>query len=118
MQRYATVTYFVGFCFPIIRRPGQKSSQPTLFNSWKTFTLFDHLLRRFPEHVTAIQALANVDATMRSILADYEEISTWLAVHDGSATPGDAELEHARKVIRDLENEISGRLEEHNDSNS
>ena len=79
--------------------------------------MFDHILRRFPDHVTTIQALANVDATMRAILADYEEISTWLAVHDGSAAPGDAELNHARKVIRDLENEISGRLEVHDDSN-
>ena len=79
--------------------------------------MFDHIFRRFPEYSVAIQALADADPTVRTILADYEEMCTWMATHDGSQKPEIDQIEHAQYLIKDLESEIQRKLEEYDEHN-
>jgi uncharacterized protein YdcH (DUF465 family) len=67
----------------------------------------DHVCRKFPNDMEAIQALLQKDATFREICADYEEICTWL--HDCCRSKGrpSKECDFARELIRDLEDEIT-----------
>lgn len=47
------------------------------------------------------------DATFREICADYEEICTWLVDHRCAEDCPSVECDHARELVRDLENEIN-----------
>ena len=75
-----------------------------------------HVDRRFPDRGPAIRALAETDPAFRAMLAEYEEICTWLAAHTRPAPPDNAELANVRIVVRELEEEILSELERHNGS--
>ncbi len=66
----------------------------------------DHVYRKFPNYIEALQALLQKDATFGEICADYEEICTWLACQYRSEDPPSEECDRARELIRDLEDEI------------
>ena len=67
----------------------------------------DHVYRKFPNYMEAIQSLLQKDPTFREICADYEEICTWL--HDYCRSKGrpSKECDFARELIRELEDEIT-----------
>ena len=67
----------------------------------------DHVYRKFPNHIEAIQALLLKDATFREICADYEEMCTWLDCQHRSEDRSNNECDIAREVIRELEDEIT-----------
>ncbi len=66
----------------------------------------DHVSRKFPNHIEAIQALLEKDATFREICADYAEICTWLDDYCRSQDRPSEECDHARQLIQELEVEI------------
>ena len=66
----------------------------------------EHVYRKFPNHIKAIQALLQKDATFREIYADYEEMCTWLACQYRSEDRSNKECDIAREVIRELEDDI------------
>ena len=70
----------------------------------------EHVYRKFPNHIEAIQALLQTDATFEEICADYEEICTWLASQQESTVLHTEEIEHARELIQELEDEINKML--------
>ncbi len=72
----------------------------------------EHVYRKFSNHIGSIQALLEKDAAFGEICNDYEEICTWLTSqsHPEDRSPG--ELDRARRLIRDLEDEILKALEE------
>ena len=72
----------------------------------------EHVYRKFPNHIEAIQELLNKDDTFREICDDYEEMSTWLENYCYSKGRPSEECDHAREVIRDLEDEIRRKLKE------
>ncbi len=67
----------------------------------------DHIYIKFPNYIGAIQALLPKDATFREICEDYEEICTWLDDCCRSQDRPSEECDHARAIIRDLEEEIN-----------
>jgi hypothetical protein len=69
--------------------------------------MIDHVYRKFPNHIDAIQALLEKDPTFREICNDYEEMATWLACLCRSESPSQKECDLAREVIQDLEAEIN-----------
>ena len=66
----------------------------------------DHVTKKFPNHIDAIQALLQKDATFREMCADYEEICTWLDEYCRSQGQPSEKCDHARQLIRELEVEI------------
>ena len=66
----------------------------------------EHVSRKFPNHIEAMQALLQKDATFREICADYEEICTWLDSHDRSEGPPSKDCDFTRELRRELEDEI------------
>ena len=70
----------------------------------------DHVYRKFPDHIEAIQAILQRDTTFGEICAEYEEICTWLASQSHAEPRPEKETEHARQVIRSLEAEIKKAL--------
>ena len=70
-----------------------------------------HVLRRFPNFVSTIRARADKDPAFRAMLADYEEVSTWLASRQNLPTSDPVELESALELIRNLEEEILSQIE-------
>ncbi len=66
----------------------------------------EHVYRKFPDHIEAIQALMQEDPIFREICADYAEICTWLDDFCRSRERPSDECDHARQLIRDLEVEI------------
>ena len=66
----------------------------------------EHVSRKFPNHIEAIQALLQKDATFREICADYAKICTWLEDYCRSQSRPSEECDHARQLIRELEVEI------------
>jgi uncharacterized protein YdcH (DUF465 family) len=67
----------------------------------------DHVYRKFPNHIEAIQSLLQKDATFREICADYEKMCTWLDLQYRSENRSNNECDIAREVIRELEDEIT-----------
>lgn len=61
---------------------------------------------RFPDRIETIKALLKNDPTFREICADYEEINAWLADHCRSADFPSEKCDHARELVRELEDEI------------
>ena len=66
----------------------------------------EHVYRKFPNHIEAIQALLQKDATFREICADYEEMCTWLACQFGAEGRSNKECDIAQEMIRELEDDI------------
>jgi len=66
----------------------------------------DHVYRKFPNHIEAIQAILQKDTTFREICADYAEICTWLDDNCRSQGRPSEEYDHARQLIQELEVEI------------
>lgn len=76
----------------------------------------DYVFSRFPQHSETIQALRPKIAGLFEACSNYEEICTWLATQkQNSAARNPGELDQARDLKRDLENEILDLLENHND---
>ncbi len=65
-----------------------------------------HIFRKFPDHIKGIQALLQKDATFREICDDYEKMRTWLEDYCRSQGRPSEECDHARELIRNLENDI------------
>lgn len=78
----------------------------------------DHIDRRFPGRLPAIQALALVDSAFRAALSDYEEMCTWLAANEHPASRDPIEFERARRLIVELEDEILSQLEKDREHSS
>ncbi len=66
----------------------------------------EHVSRKFSNHIEAIQALLQKDATFREICADYEEICTWLDSHDRLEGLPSKDCDLTRELVRELEDEI------------
>ena len=75
----------------------------------------DHVNRRFPGRLPAIQSLALADSTFRAVLSDYKEMCTWLSAHENPASRDPREFERARRLIGELEDEILTHLEENDE---
>lgn len=78
----------------------------------------DHIDRRFPGRLPAIQALALADSAFRAALSDYEELCTWLAARENADSRDPQEFEYARLLIGELEDEILTQLEESREHSS
>ena len=61
----------------------------------------EQVFTKFSSQRESIRALLQKDVRFREICADYEEICTWLAALDYSASS--EEQSRARELIRDLE---------------
>ncbi len=66
----------------------------------------DRIYQSFPNHIEKIQALLQKDATFSEICADYEEICTWLTNHCHTKGLPSEECDHARELMRNLEEDI------------
>ncbi len=66
----------------------------------------EHVHRKFPNHIEAIQELWQKDTTFREICADYAEICTWLDDYCRSQGRPSEDYDKARQLMRDLEVEI------------
>ena len=66
----------------------------------------DYIHGKFPDHIMAIKAILQKDATFREICDDYQEMCTWLEDYCRSQGRPTKECDHARELIRNLENEI------------
>ena len=51
-------------------------------------------------------------------LADFEELSTWLASGECGTSRNELEIENAEELVRELKVEIRRKLEEHDERNS
>ena len=74
-----------------------------------------HADQRFPGSAPAIEALASESKSFATLLADYEELSTWLAVWKRSAGADQEEISNALELVGELEQEIRQLLEEHDE---
>jgi ABC-type oligopeptide transport system substrate-binding subunit len=72
----------------------------------------EHVYRKFPNYIEAIQARLQKDATFREICADYEEMCTWLDDYCRSQGRSSEKCDIASEVIRELEDEINQKLKE------
>jgi len=70
----------------------------------------DHIYRKFADQIDSIQTLLKTDATFEEVCADYEEICTWLTSQQESTVLSTEEIEHARELIQELEDEINKML--------
>lgn len=80
--------------------------------------MYEHFSEKFPEQSAAISVLARLNTALRAVLADYEELSTWLAAQEPSEPRSADELERARTLARELEAEILNHLEKQDERNS
>ncbi len=74
--------------------------------------MYIHLERHFPGVLHRLENLATLDKAVASLLEDYEEIRTWLAARELHGPLDEGEIESARELIKELENEIKQQLEE------
>ena len=72
----------------------------------------EHIYRKFPNHIKAIQELLKKDTKFKEICADYEEICTWLAGYCSSEGQASEECFNALELIHNLEDEINKALSE------
>jgi len=70
----------------------------------------DLIYRKFADQIDSIQTLLKTDATFEEICTDYEEICAWLASQQESTVLSTEEIEHARELIQELEDEINKML--------
>lgn len=77
--------------------------------------MFNYVDQRFPDAAPTIEFLASKDKSFAMLLADFEELSAWLAAHDRLSNPNDKEIEDVRELIGELENEIRQQLEEYDE---
>lgn len=72
----------------------------------------DHIQRKFPERVEEIRALVQKNPDFSELCNDYEEMCTWLATQTLSYGGSDEELDLARELMQDLEEDIFQQLEQ------
>lgn len=72
----------------------------------------DYVCRKFPDQLESIQTLLQKNAAFEEMCADYEEICTWFSTHSRTQGPSPGERDHARELMRDLEDEIAEALRE------
>ena len=68
--------------------------------------MIGHIYRKFPNHIEALQMLIQKDTNFAEICTDYEEMCTWLDNYCRAQGRPSKECDHAREVIRGLEDEI------------
>ena len=73
----------------------------------------EHVYRKFPNNIDAIQILLQKDANFREMCDDYAEICTWLDDYCRSQSRPSEEYDHARQLIQELEVEIIQVLRDH-----
>jgi uncharacterized protein YdcH (DUF465 family) len=69
-----------------------------------------HIDRKFADRIESIQNLLKKDATFAEMCGDYEEICNWLASKDRSESRPSEEIDRARELKQDLEDEIEKAL--------
>jgi uncharacterized protein YdcH (DUF465 family) len=74
----------------------------------------DYIYRKFADQIDSIQTLLKTDANFEEVCADYEEICTWLTSQQVSTALPTEEIEHARELIQELEDEINKILRREN----
>jgi hypothetical protein len=76
--------------------------------------VYFHLEQNFPKGLRSLERLAKQDREVAALLADYEELCTWVATVTGASANSRAskasELSHAQEIIRDLEEEIRKKI--------
>jgi uncharacterized protein YdcH (DUF465 family) len=72
--------------------------------------MMEHIYLKFADRIGSIRTLLQKDATFEEICADYEEICTWLSSQQESTVLSTEEIEYARELIKDLEDEINEML--------
>ena len=72
----------------------------------------DHIKKKFPDQIKAIQAMLQNDATFREICGEYEEMCTWLACQDRAGPRPSKEYDDAYELMQNLEDEIQKALKE------
>lgn len=77
--------------------------------------MYSNVQRRFPGTASVIEALANTNLDFASLLHDYEELSTWLAMQQRLENTNDEEIGKARELIGELDNEIRQQLEKYDE---
>lgn len=70
----------------------------------------EHIYLKFADRIGSIRTLLQKDATFEETCADYEEICTWLSSQQESTVLSTEEIEYARELIKDLEDEINEML--------
>ncbi len=73
----------------------------------------DHVTKKFPNNIDAIQILLQKDANFREMCDDYAEVCTWLEDYCRSQGRASEECDHARQLMRELEVEIIQVLRDH-----
>ena len=66
----------------------------------------EHIQRKFPNRFQQIRSLAQRNREFEDICNDYEEISTWLSNQGRTGKSTKKELDRARELIKDLEEDI------------
>lgn len=66
----------------------------------------NHLQKKFPKRYEHIKALIQKSSVFEDLCGDYEEICTWLTSQNRIEIHTEQELNHAREIIRDLEQDI------------
>jgi hypothetical protein len=66
----------------------------------------NHLQKKFPKRYEHIEALLQKSRVFEDLCGDYEEICTWLTSHKRTVGHTEQELNYAREIIRDLEDDI------------
>ena len=72
----------------------------------------DAIHKKFPRHIEKIGALLNESRTFREICAEYEEMNAYVAKFCGPESQNTKQCNHARELLRDLEQEIAEQLTE------
>ena len=75
-----------------------------------------HVDKSFPDARADIEALESADPEFATLLAEFEELSRWLASIDQAASQDNKEVRDAVELRRDLEDEIRRSLEGYRDT--
>jgi len=73
----------------------------------------DYVYQKFSNNIEGLKEISRKNPTFREICANYEEICTWLKNYCGSQSRSSEECDHAREIIRGLEDEITQVLRDH-----
>ena len=72
--------------------------------------MYDHVKKELPEFASVIASRAESDSAFRDLLAEFEDICTWLSAQNKTGSTDPEELEAARDLKHALECEIKNVL--------
>ena len=78
--------------------------------------MYYHVTHCFPEDAVAVEALASEDPAFALLVADFEELCTWLASNRKAGSRSGEEIEKAAELVGELEKEIRHTLGEQHDN--